>query len=67
METPKQGRNAAKCLECDTYIESKSRYDFVQCGCGAIFVDGDRDYYRFGWTEGKEFEYYGATEPPAND
>ena len=38
--------NKAKCLKCDDVIESKHRYDFVQCKCGAIAVDGGKEYLR---------------------
>lgn len=40
--------NKAKCLRCLETIESKHRRDFVQCKCGAIFVDGGKDYLRRG-------------------
>lgn len=42
-------RNSAKCNECGTDIESKTRWDFVSCPCNAIFVDGGREYLRRGW------------------
>lgn len=42
-------RNAAKCKECDDEIESKTRWDFVSCKCGNIFVDGGLEYLRRGW------------------
>jgi hypothetical protein len=38
--------NMARCLKCKTLIESKFRWDFQQCKCGAIAVDGGRDYIR---------------------
>lgn len=38
--------NKAKCRKCKTVIESKHRHDFVTCECGAISVDGGKDYYR---------------------
>lgn len=41
-------RNIAKCKKCGDIIESKSRHDFVECSCGAIFVDGGNDYIRRG-------------------
>lgn len=41
-------RNSAKCRKCGDEIESRSAHDFVQCSCGAIFVDGGRDYLRRG-------------------
>lgn len=39
-------RNAAKCLKCNTVIESKYRHDFVTCPCGNISVDGGLEYQR---------------------
>lgn len=41
-----------KCLLCNEIIESKYRHDFVVCKCGGCFVDGGKDYFRFG---GKDF------------
>ena len=41
-------KNKAQCRKCDDIIESKHRHDFVRCKCGAIFVDGGRDYLRRG-------------------
>lgn len=41
-------KNIAKCKKCGDIIESKHRHDFVQCRCGAIFVDGGQDYIRRG-------------------
>jgi len=41
-------RNAAQCRKCGDVIESRHRHDFVRCSCGAIFVDGGRDYARAG-------------------
>lgn len=41
-------RNAARCLLCDTVVESKHRHDFVRCKCGNLFVDGGHDYLRRG-------------------
>jgi hypothetical protein len=41
-------RNAAQCAKCEDVIESKHRHDFVSCKCGAIFVDGGKDYFRAG-------------------
>jgi len=40
--------NKARCKKCGDIIESKSRHDFQQCKCGAIFVDGGKDYCRRG-------------------
>jgi hypothetical protein len=47
-EYKNERRNRAKCALCEDVIESKSRHDFVSCSCGAIFVDGGRDYCRMG-------------------
>lgn len=40
--------NKAQCKKCKDIIESTFRHDFVQCKCGAIFVDGGIDYLRRG-------------------
>lgn len=39
-------RNSAKCLRCEDHIESKHRHDFVTCKCGAISVDGGKEYFK---------------------
>ncbi len=41
--------NIAKCNKCKDIIESKYRHDFVECRCGAIFVDGGKNYLRRGY------------------
>lgn len=41
-------KNAAQCNRCKKVIESKHRHDWVQCKCGAIFVDGGLEYMRCG-------------------
>lgn len=41
-------RNRIKCLKCGDIIESTYRHDWVQCSCGACFVDGGHDYSRIG-------------------
>ena len=38
--------NKAQCRLCNDVIESKHRHDFVRCSCGAIAVDGGKDYIR---------------------
>jgi hypothetical protein len=40
--------NKCQCAKCLDIIESKSRNDFVRCGCGAIFTDGGTSYIRRG-------------------
>ena len=37
-----------KCLKCNDVIESLHRHDFKWCKCGNIFIDGGKDYYRYG-------------------
>lgn len=44
-------RNAIKCNECGTIIESKHRHDFVYCSCPTdsphrCAVDGGTDYMK---------------------
>ncbi len=50
-------RNSARCRKCDSEIESKSRHDYVSCPCGAIFVDGGKDYCR----AGGDLKYFEST------
>jgi len=45
-------KNKAQCRKCDDIIESKYTHDFKSCKCGAIFVDGGKEYIR----RGGEFE-----------
>ncbi len=39
-------KNAGQCLKCKDIIESRHRHDFVTCSCGAVSVDGGKDYLR---------------------
>lgn len=53
--------NKVKCLVCSDIIESTHRHDFKYCKCGAIAVDGGKDYLkRLGeyssWEDLSEFE-----------
>lgn len=41
-------KNRARCRKCGDVIESKYRHDWKECKCGAIFVDGGKDYVRRG-------------------
>ena len=46
-------RNAIKCLQCNTVLESKHRHDYQTCYCSnRAFIDGGKDYSRVG---GKDF------------
>ncbi len=48
----------AVCYECLGMMESKSRHDFVRCGCGKSFLDGGDDYFRAGgYTVGVPDDY----------
>ena len=43
-------KNCIKCKNCGDVIESKDRHDFKSCKCGAVSVDGGKDYLRRGYT-----------------
>lgn len=38
-----------RCPKCDDVIWSRSRHDYRHCSCGAVMIDGGRDYTRYGW------------------
>lgn len=40
--------NQARCKKCGDVIFSRHRHDYVECSCGAISVDGGRDYLKRG-------------------
>ena len=44
-------KNSIKCNLCGDIIESKFRHHFVECSCGACFVDGGHAYQRIGFKE----------------
>lgn len=59
-------RNAARCTLCGDEIESRHRHDFKSCVCGAIAVDGGKDYLRrVGNLDA--FEELSETLPEADD
>ena len=39
-------RNRIRCKRCNDIIASYTRHDFKSCKCGAVFVDGGKDYCR---------------------
>lgn len=41
-------RNRARCTICDEVIESKHVHDFVECTGKHFFIDGGREYVRYG-------------------
>jgi hypothetical protein len=45
-----------KCLKCNTIIESLYRHDFVKCECGECFIDGGKEYTRYGCNDIKNIE-----------
>jgi hypothetical protein len=47
-------RNAARCLLCNTVVESRHRHDFQSCPCDNLFVDGGLAYERYGVMHGWE-------------
>lgn len=44
-------KNSIQCNLCGDVIESKSVHDYVECSCGACYVDGGHDYQRIGFKE----------------
>ena len=38
--------NKNKCKKCGDIIESKSTNDYKRCSCGAVAVDGGKDYLK---------------------
>lgn len=46
--TDKRPRNRARCKICDEVIESKHVHDFVMCKGEHFFIDGGREYFRYG-------------------
>lgn len=39
-------RNMVRCKKCGDIIESKTVHDFKSCSCGAVAVDGGKQYLR---------------------
>lgn len=40
--------NRIKCRYCRDVIISEHRHDFNRCKCGAVYVDGGKDYLKRG-------------------
>ena len=38
--------NKIKCKKCGDIIESKSTNDYKKCSCGAVAIDGGKDYLK---------------------
>lgn len=54
--------NKARCLNCNTIVESKHRHDWVTCICGNMFVDGGKSYLRRGARDLSQVEELSETE-----
>ena len=44
-------KNTIQCKLCGDIIESTYCHDYVECKCGACFVDGGHQYLRRGFKE----------------
>ena len=44
-------KNSIQCNLCGDIIESKFRHHYVECSCGACFVDGGHAYQRIGFKD----------------
>lgn len=51
--------NEIKCKKCGDVIESKSKNDYKRCSCGAVAVDGGKDYLK---RIGNEEDYVDISE-----
>ena len=38
--------NKIKCKKCGDIIESKSTNEYKRCSCGAVAIDGGKDYLK---------------------
>jgi len=54
--------NKIRCNFCQDTIKSKHRHDFVFCSCGAVAVDGGKDYLRRVFNENPETDYTELSE-----
>jgi hypothetical protein len=53
---PKIIRNMIRCKNCGDIIESVHRYDFKWCKCGAVCIDGGKDYLKRGFMHKDDYE-----------
>ena len=44
-------KNAIQCKLCGEIIESRDVHEYVECKCGACYVDGGHCYLRRGFKE----------------
>lgn len=59
-------RNALKCKLCGDIIESKSTHDLVWCKCGKCYIDGGKDYVRYGAEKRDDVLLLTEYENPSN-
>lgn len=59
--------NKIKCKKCGDIIESIHRHDFKFCKCGAVAVDGGKDYLRRLGNEDDYEELFEAIEVEEED
>ena len=38
--------NKIKCKKCEDIIKSKNTNDYKRCSCGAVAIDGGKDYLK---------------------
>ena len=44
-------QDALHCLTCDDVIYSVNRHDYRHCSCGAVSIDGGKDYTKIGFKD----------------
>lgn len=49
--TKERTRSAIQCFKCDEVVFSAMRHDYSKCSCGNVFIDGGKDYCRYGMTD----------------
>jgi len=55
----------ARCLGCNTVLESKHVHDWVTCGCeNETFIDGGDDYWRAGGKDLSLIQYLDENGDP---
>ncbi len=61
-------KNRALCNKCKDIIESKHVHDFVSCKCGAISIDGGKEYLKRGASDWKDLVDLSeiVEDPPKN-
>lgn len=45
------------CEKCFSMIQSIHVHDFKECNCGDIFIDGGREYIRWGAKDGAKYHF----------